>query len=337
MKYLFPLYLLIILLSLSSCIEPIDLDVERQGGQLFVDGEITNSTRPHVLNLRRSAVNPRITSPETGALITIFDDQGNAEVLIEQEEGQYYHYGNVVKGEKGRSYHLEIQLPDGSTYRSRPVRIPTYQAQQTIYYDTFYEEELNDNNFVVGNWKVRIFNNVSFPPNEEPIYLRWQMYEVYRITQFIPFPIPFYRTCYPRVYSNTENFVLYDGSEIQLSQINDQFINSRTFDFSFNERHYFNVIQSTLNPEAFTYWQQINQLVNSTGSIFDVPPAAIPGNLYNINDETEEVLGYFEASARDTARLFLLPGDVPEVIDHLDCDCNCDHLRYSTRERPYYF
>lgn len=57
-----------------------------------------------------------------------------------------------------------------------------------------------------------------------------------------------------------------------------------------------------MNIETFEYWEKVAEVVGSTGSLFDAPPAAIPGNIFNPEDQDEVVLGYFEVTNNQTTR-----------------------------------
>ena len=69
-------------------------------------------------------------------------------------------------------------------------------------------------------------------------------------------------------------------------------------------------IKHSITVNAYEYWSNIAQIVNQAGTIFDIPPAPIRGNLYNPNEEDEFILGYFEASAIDTVRVSIFPFDI---------------------------
>ncbi|HMG91602.1 MAG TPA: hypothetical protein VK589_16205, partial [Chryseolinea sp.] len=41
------------------------------------------------------------------------------------------------------------------------------------------------------------------------------------------------------------------------------------------------------------------------------PPAEIKGNMYNVNDPSDKVLGYFQAANQTYDRFFILPFNLP--------------------------
>ena len=119
------LLLLLSVLLLSGCIEQIDFDSDRRGGFLVVDGRIHEGPGPYSLELYRTTGEGSPTQPVTGAVISIFDEQGNREYYFEAEDGVYLTPGDMVQGRKGGTYYIEIELGGGFVYRSEPGTIPT--------------------------------------------------------------------------------------------------------------------------------------------------------------------------------------------------------------------
>lgn len=58
----------------------------------------------------------------------------------------------------------------------------------------------------------------------------------------------------------------------------------------------------------------MRELVNNTGSVFDTPPAPIRGNIQNVNDPDEVVLGNFEVANVKLTRIYTTQADVPFFI-----------------------
>ena len=54
--------------------------------------------------------------------------------------------------------------------------------------------------------------------------------------------------------------------------------------------------QMSISKRAFNFWTLVQQQLSNFGSPFDTPPASIEGNMYNINDPDETVLGFFGVS-----------------------------------------
>ena len=298
------LYILF-LFSISSCIDQIDFSEERRGGQILIDGRISDDTGPHEVNLRRTTESARITFPEINATIYLKDDAGNEVLFFEVADGKYLTEEGAIQGIIGRSYHITILTNDGTEYISEPEILPVRTATLDSMYYGFGRIDIFDS--------VEAFIDVNLNDTSNPFYLRWDVEDVY---QFRPtdFPDPFNNippSCYVTSYPNTEEAKLFDGTNIQVDKIIQKQIYAEKINETFKERHYINVYQRNLTQKSYLFWSRVNQTVASVGSIFDTPPAAIRGNISNVNDPTERALGYFEAVSSDTIRIFLVPGFIP--------------------------
>lgn len=348
--------LLLLCLMASACVEQIDFPVERAGGQLVVDGGITDSGGQQYVKLSFTSESDRVPVPIEDAQVKIFDDRGQSEDYFHHEEdpGTYLLYGNQVKGEIGRTYYVQIILSDGRVYRSVPEKMPAHPVRmESIDYDFSIREKVGETSILSEDLYIDVFIDVDLSAaTEREIFLRWDVEEVFLLTP-TDFPDPFGNVpppCYVYVYTSATDLQLFDGSENRAAALQGMQVASRAIDFSFREKHYFSVYQKSLTPEAFQYWRKIAALLSNTGNIFDTPPAPIPGNIYNINDPTEEVLGYFEATSQSVIRFRTFRSDIP-VDQILECQyspskfyneypdycLDCLAIRNSTYRRPDFF
>ncbi len=63
--------------------------------------------------------------------------------------------------------------------------------------------------------------------------------------------------------------------------------------------------QYALTEDAFNFWQLLKKNTEQLGSIFDAQPSSITGNIHNIADSSEPVLGYISAGAVQQKRIFV--------------------------------
>ena len=107
-----------------------------------------------------------------------------------------------------------------------------------------------------------------------------------------------------------------------------------------------------VGKDADTFWESLKQLTEAEGTLFDLPPAKVRGNIFNVDDPEEVVLGFFEVAAVDTIRNFIIPSLIrPEVDQQFFCPepgfpfvgfrpsecCNCTQLPGASLERPDWF
>lgn len=358
----------LLILCLASCAEIIDLNNETQGGQLVIAGRITNGGMGNTVEITRTLPNEQAPEFVSGALVKVIDGNGLEEAYAETSPGQYVLNRNVVQGQVGGVYQLEVQV-DGKVYTSSQQEMMPILARDELRFELDIQDEITSTGTAISSDVVRIFANSTLENLPEEFYVRWLMEESYTVTGIeLPrsrFPRYSPQVCYIINELSAQDIFLVDGSEIRNVNLNNREVAVRPVDFSFKTRHYFNIIQLGLNKETHDYWQTLQSLTTRQGSIFDTPPAAVPGNIVS-SDPTEEVFGFFEAASADTSRLLMTNNDIPlffldpcqvdrddffrmlrvpfecisclieEKITEAEC-IFCGLLPNSTRVRPSYF
>lgn len=64
------------------------------------------------------------------------------------------------------------------------------------------------------------------------------------------------------------------------------------------------VVQENLTEEAYRYWSAMERNSTDVGGLFSSQPSDVRGNIYNVNDSTEVVIGFINASEVSTMRYF---------------------------------
>jgi len=349
-------------LGIIACQDVIEFEVNRSGSQLVVDGTIVPGQSPQFLNLGFTSVKEQIPIPINGAKVTLFDGNGNSEAyepaLAEVDpnlppnpdrpviDGKYQFNANIITPEAGGTYHIEIVLPGGETYRSSSETIPDITIQDSLYTEFIEVEQLNDEGTSVTRRAVRVFTNSQLPDHFNPFFVKWKLEEVYRFTETrIPCLGCLPLSCYVTDFSDPQSFLLLDGTENSSRAIHNQVVGTSVINNTYSDVHFFNLIASGITKEAFDYWSKVDQVVNNQGTIFDVPPAKIRGNIRNIENPEELVFGYFSAASSDTARTSVRPDQLPVFVPDpcrntrfppAQCN-NCLRFRESTYQAPSYF
>lgn len=349
-KYLLPV---LSLLLLSGCIDEINFDVSKSDTSfLVVTGVFTPGKQSHQLKIFRT------NSIEIGDVIQVNHAAvnllyGNSGKVPYQfiGAGVYELPVNALEAESGQNYQIEIDL-DGTTYLSSPQVMPQRIIPERAYF-AFEEEVTNAQNGVIRDETVlSIFVDTPLPQNENNHYLRWTVDEVYAFPEVICHPLDLLMECYITKPNNTnpQRLNLLSDESLALDRFDSVKVAIRRslamHPEEFQSRHYFSVYQYALSKEAFDYWKQVESVTTQVGSIFDTPPAAVRGNIYNVDNDKEVVLGFFEVAAVDTIRTFVLNSDfdthvvIPDICSSFfrpDYCCNCRILENSSYERPKWF
>jgi hypothetical protein len=311
-----------------SCLEPFTFRADSTPGLVVISGQVSNLVDRNIIQIGTTTNTLQVPIPYSGAFVQAIDEQGNAITYSEQTKKGVY-FGNVA-GEPGRTYYLRVQLGD-KVYESATEKMPL--SAGTI--DASYE--FSTHQVVDGEGTARIVANIEIygdselPPDDEANYFRWNTEEVYVI---IPTDFPdVFGTVPPNCYVtkpvDAQRVTLYNGDEVSGKSIERQFLLTRPIDQSFHARHAFTVFQSAITRETHEYWRKVNILANQVGSIFDSPPAKLSGNIRNVSDDNENVLGYFQATNQTFSRVFLFASDLPVTLPrYCDFDLNRSYGDY---------
>jgi len=332
-------YALFIIL-LSGCLTPTEIKTDRQGNTLVVSGRVSNLPDQSLLTVGLTAESERLPFPVSGAIVNLYEEGQLIGVYAEDTTipGNYSLHDFV--GVPGKMYHVKITLQDNRMYESVPEKMPDDSGSVSAYFQVAREEFVDFEGILVNQPVVRVFGNSILPPPENQ-FMKWQVDEVFMI-----FGGPL--ACFVTQPADPQFLVLLDRKNLIATEYPGQFLARRVVDYSFMSKHYFVTYQSTITKDAFDYWRKVQIVASQDGSMFDIPPATITGNLKSINDPSEKVLGYFEATHQTLHRFFLTTFDFPFPMNYTDCTgngsgippprcLNCLVVKNSSYVRPPWF
>lgn len=247
--------------------------------------------------------------------------------------------------ETGKTYRLRVATRDGRTYESAPEPILPVPSARRLTAEVVDKEVLNREGEIVLAQYIRFFIDTPLITAEggKKARLKWDALKTYRASDLMD------NTCYLTEVADVTNLWLQDGNliageEIEKIPVHEEAIGSR-----FGEGFYLTVLQQSLSTKAFQYWDEVNQLIERTGSIFEPPAGKLKSNFININDPEEEAFGFFYATTQDTVRLYISPefaGNPPSVCPPAgnlysqsgDCIypvcCDCRDVPNGTESKP---
>lgn len=343
-------YIMVFLPVFSGCITPFDFKSEELEHVLFINGYISQNPGPYDVYIGYSTdynSNHQIT--ESNAGVFLYEDNNLKEQLkFDPSTGSYRGYG---QGCIGSSYSLEVIMPDGTEYKSFPEIMPGEFKPDSVIFNPTRIQEMNEFGSIVRAKVIDVYIRSDVKRIKQNFWLRWNVETVYSIIELSSnecnrFESP--RTCYISEILNPNDFVLFDSRTNNTESLDSLWIAEKKFFpwYQYRNGQYFNVAQISMTSASYDYWKKIRAVVNPTGSIFDPPPAPVQGNIYNTADESELVLGYFEAITVDTIRAYLSYSNIPWIeksypycgvfISKEYC-CDCIRIPNSTYDRPYYW
>ena len=320
-------YFILVLLALSACIDPYQVEVEKGAQLLTIEGMITSVPQVHRIRLTRSdtygSIFEGLVRPVTGATVIVRDDLGNVIFFAQDNEdpGSYNSPANFA-AQIGRSYTLQIQTVEGKVYTSLPERVESVPEINELTYQVVQipvEGEVNPRS------GVQLIASVDDPADQNNFYFWRNSPSVYilntRPDLFTPRPSDTNpsrdpqpkdccNTCFrTELVGNQSLFIAQDdnfnglNTKLPVGFIEDDGLR-------FIQTYRVDLRQMSISQEAYRFLRLVKQQTEISGSVFDPPPATIRGNIISLEDPEEEVLGYFIAAGESNKRIYINGSDL---------------------------
>jgi hypothetical protein len=327
------LILLPLVLFLNSCVEEFRPDLDEINQFLVVDGGISNIEGPYTIKLSISS-GLDIISPEpiSGAIVSIVEEDGMEEILTEVEPGTYMTKEGGIQGIIGHSYKLMLEI-EGKKYESEyevirePTAIKSIDAE--LEYRSFPDatEEVPGIQFYVNS-------EVSKDPETYFLWLQEGTYK-YKSSLLIYYEFNGFISEFNNHDSLQTCYLTYRIHEIQTANTNNlevPEIKAKPLHFlpandrKLKIRYSLLTSQLSVSKAAYEFWYGLERQTKNNTSLHTSQPYQIRGNVKNMNDSTEAVLGYFLVSGQSQKRIFL---DRPNEVEIYIEDCALDYMGYA--------
>lgn len=310
--------LVIILLVHYACIEeyiPPSVTIKSHN-YLTVDGILFRGDSLKTITLSRSldAWSPDSAYAKVNdATVSIVDDLSNTIVFHLSEAGVYQSDFNP---EFDRSYQLFILDEQGNEFISDQVSMVPSPEIDSIYWSL-------KNDLLSGDEPQPGIEIMVATHNDavQPSYFKWEYAEAWEVPSY-------YRGFYKYVdgefvfsteipYSCWEDNI---SSDIILGSTDKYFMNQITDEviqqipFTMNKLYYrysIEVRQYAVDKNAFDFWKQLENSNETSGSLFDPQPAELKGNIINVHDPEDPVMGYFDIYDDKKQRIFIDRTELP--------------------------
>ena len=326
-------YLLILfglLLSLNACIDPYDADFSQNNKILVVQGLITNDLKnPDTLRIQYSTYvsdGVVLTNPIAGTQASIFAVSGGEETKLVQvgSSGGFLPPASF-KINPTEKYLLRFTLADGQKYESSAQQILSTPPVANIY-DTFNPKSLASQDGKTTSSANEVYVDFQDAPNEKNFYLwRYTHYEnqVYCITcdpntlyqlgpqscvknQFNYQQNPAYDyqcngNCYNITRSKRVNILSDAASDGRL--VKGRLVAQIPYHTA--SGCLVVVQQMSISSEIYGFNKILEAQTQTNGGLADTPPAGIVGNIRNLTNPNQPVVGYFGLADIRTSRYWL--------------------------------
>jgi len=301
----------LLFVAAAQCRKPYTPTILVKGDKyLVVDGFINSSpggVTTILLSRTKKLADTVVNIPEQGATVAIQSAMGNRYALHETgANGRYI--SDVLTLDNTGQYKIAITTAGNNQYQSDFVLV-----KQTPPIDSIVWRQ--------DNKGINLYANTHDPLNNTRYY-RWQYIQTWEYHSQLETiwgvenGVAYVRTPEQQVhicYSTTPSSNILTGTSAALTQdrISDALLGSiAQNDSTLNYRSSFLVQQYALTPAAYFYWQIIKKNSEDLGSLFDLQPSQLEGNIHSITNAVEPVVGYMSVTNLQEKRIFINNADL---------------------------
>lgn len=318
-------------LLLSGCLEPYQPPVtDDEVNFLVVDGFVNTSDHTVDVILSRALVLWKVASPkpETDAQVILEEKSGNSYPLNELPQGKYTFSSAEITA--GKEYRLYIRTQSGEEYRSQ-------------YITPLQSPPISSVNWVPGEDGVYITVDTHDNANQTHYY-RWDFVETwsYRSAFASDYKleggVPKLRSAEERIYQCYKSVPSVKINTATTTRLSEDRIDNYEITFiqagtqKISDIYSILVTQYALSKTAYEYWEQLKKNTETLGSLFDPQPSRVSGNIQNINNQSESVIGYFDGGSTTQARIFVFFRNLPDHLKISIPQVQCDQLSIDVDE-----
>jgi len=304
-------------LIFTSCIRFFDPEIEsRDLNKFVVSGLVTNDGEDQVVSIFKSLpLKEEDEIPVPGCTVVITDNKGNQFPMADSSDGNYH--VNIGKQYliPGSSFKVEIVTPDGNKIVSDFDSYYSCPEVDTVYYLREDLPTIDTTNSVNG---IQFYVNLD-ADNTYSRYYRWEVTETWEYHAEYPLewyyvgghsphhvsPPDFSRMICWKSYIPKNVYIL---STKDLSENKYQLFPLNFVDNTTSRLHYgysLLVKQYSLSEEAYIFWNQLRINSTANGGLYEKQPLATKGNLHNLTNPDQDVLGFFGVSSVTSKRIFV--------------------------------
>lgn len=244
---------------------------------LVVEGEINNLSEPYSIKISLSNA---INSPDPGQTISglqIFvEEQAGDKVYFEEtaEKGVYATNDTTFQGSVSGIYHLNIESKSGEMYQSTPQILKNVPSIDTLYYRTVvrFFPDIDS----IGIYEDKFFASIQFKDQPgESEYYRWKLFVNGK-------------------YSEKAESIYLENDQLFNGKLKTIVFSSDTLE----ENDEIIIQQFSISKSSYEFWSLLKTQATNLGTPFSPPPALIEGNIQNLQNPDEIIIGHFDVNGK---------------------------------------
>jgi hypothetical protein len=302
------------LVVLAGCLEPYQApELNNDLNSLVVDGfiDITDQTATVRLSRTSKLSTGRSFAAEPGAQVSLEESgQPILTPLVERPNGVYVASGLQLN--LARQYRLHISTTQGRSYVSDDIVMKQSPPIDSVYWKA-------------GSDGVHLYVDTHDPTSQSGYY-SWDYQETWQNDAFFD---PIYKALTDTIVERTPGERTYScwttkpSTGILISstrKLSDDAV--RGFQILFIPResaklfveYSIEVRQQVLTESSYQFWEGLKKTTESIGGLFDPLPYQLVGNVHNLTNPNEFVMGYVSGGATHKQRIFIDIDDLPDDL-----------------------
>jgi Domain of unknown function (DUF4249) len=300
------LFFIVFLLAAASCKKPYEPEVIlAPNNYLVFDGFINaspNTASVFTLSRTRNLTDTVISIPEFNAQIVIEGKTGSSYNLTAGANGTYSTTALTLNTTD--QYRIKATTADGHQYASAFVPV-----KQTANIDSITWQQTEDLTLFVhthdpsDNSRYYKWDFTETWEYKAPFETSWGLNNSNNLVVFLSPQNQIYKCWTTRSSTN-----IITGTSIALSADVISYLPVHTIkkdDERINIRYSMLLNQLAITEEAYKYWNIIQKNSQQLGTLFDLQPAQLKGNITSTSHATEPVVGFISAAVARQKRIFI--------------------------------
>lgn len=320
-------FLLVMITAMTtSCLKRFDPHIDsRDTVKYVITGQVTKGEQIHYINVSKTAAlsDPwyEYKVPVTGCRVIIVDDKGNMYYAEDLHNGNYGAYIPDRLITPGSAFKVEVRheyMNDGEYQEVRLVS--DYDTLQecpdvdSVYYMVKQFPSVDQYHTIKG---IQFYCNLNAKKYTTRNF-RWEVTETWEYKAIFADLNSPQRVCW--MTNKTMNIFT-----LSTKNLSENIYKLYPFHFVDNYssqrlKYGYSLLirQFSLSDKAAEYWEKIRVNNAELGGLYEKQPLIIKGNIHNLSDPDQQVLGFFGVSAMKSKRIFITKIEgLP--IEYIDC------------------
>jgi len=306
--------LLLVVLS-GGCIEPFEPDVKEADEVMVINGRLSDIQDIQTISISKSSPykNPQFR-PVSGCVVRVEDETGFGITFMETSNGIYQSDLEPDFLAVGKAYKLMVVTPEDDVYESEYDSLLACAPIDSLSYRL---ETQGTSNPDISYYGIRFYLDMKGSAQEARSYM-WTFEETWVYLAYYPIeyiwdgyvlqeflsPLTGLDVCY--MTTSLKDYEVGSSSSSSGNEILQQplyFVSNQTPRLA--ARYSLLVAQHSLSDGAYLYWDRMKAQTGDTGGLYETQPSRTTGNITNINNPEERVLGYFFVSQVKEKRIIV--------------------------------